>query len=473
MRRLLLFFALAFAAFANAQEPTCTLEGYAPGRAGKVVGVYAYNDLITYTEDKLAEGIVDDSGKFTLSFPNYQTRYIFVRCEKLIGFFFAQPNRTTRAEMPGRDPDVMVNPDVEYEVSLTIFSNDSTDMNVLAIDFNSHFQKFWTANYDKFLRKESIHVLDTFHISMKKKYAWVKNPYFMPWMDYSLASMEDATFHPEKKMANKYLIGHPLFYTNNEYMNFFNNFFQDYLYSWSMRKEGEDIRPAINDRGSYEALMDALKDLRWLSNDTIRELVMLKGLFELYNNPTYNPRNILSITEQTAAKSKIAEHRTIARNILSLYTGLRAGSKAPPISGTDRKGELINPLELYKGKYIYVFFFATWNTNSTAELRYMADLQKKYGKKINFVAISLDEDTVAYKNFLKQNPKYNWLMLHYDYNAKMKADYQLFAVPAGFVIDPDGQLYISPADHPSGILELQIWKIVNPRDPLPIKPGER
>jgi cytochrome oxidase Cu insertion factor (SCO1/SenC/PrrC family) len=103
----------------------------------------------------------------------------------------------------------------------------------------------------------------------------------------------------------------------------------------------------------------------------------------------------------------------------------------------------------------------------------MEDLQKKYGKQVEFVSISIDPDTNAFKAFLKANPKYKWTILHFDFNEKIKSDYNLFGVPAGYIIDPEGKLYASPADNPSGDLEYMLYRCANPKAPPMLRPEEK
>ena len=476
-------------------DNTCTISGSAPGREGNVIGAYMYDDYVTYTENKLAETVVDDSGKFSLTVEVNEVSYIFLKCRNRHGFLFAEPGRKIELEFPDGDPKDFVNPEVDYEVPCYVYINDSTDMNFLADDYKSKFDLWWKGvptkmpkagtngrdseivymnpHFQYFIAKDSLSVIDSFRVEMDKHYSFVKNPYFKPWMDYGIASIEDGVFHSQLMMGKKYILNQPIYYHNSEYMEFFNNFFHDYMYKWSARREGQQMISAVNNLISYDSLFSAMKRLPWMETDSIRELVMLKGLFESYHNPVYNPRNILAVALQASTRSRIAEHRHIARNIVAFYSKLKRGTAAPDFIAKNKAGVEIDPLTTYKGKYIYVFFFATWNEHAMSEFRYMADLQKKYGKKIMFVSVSLDEDTNAYKAFLKANPKYNWLILHYDFQQKIKEDYNLFDVPAGYLIDPDGKLFLSPADNPSGDLEYVLYKICNPKAPPFQKPGCR
>lgn len=479
MQRLIIasFFILLFSGL-RAKE--CTIYGYAGAGAGNVIGVYTYEDYITYTEKKLTETITGDSGKFSMTIDLEEITWVFLRCENLYGFVFAEPGRKTEVFFPARDPEFQVSSETNYEVPVTIWTADSTDMNFLAADYNKQFFHFWGSaddttsanNYMYFVVGQSALVLDSFHREMQKHYAWVKNPYFHTWLEYGFAALENATFQSERRTAQRYLIHKPIAYHNNAYMEFFNIFFKDYVYRWSLKKQGERTFDAINNDVSYDSAMAALRNVPWLQNDTMRELVLLKGLSELYYNMSYDPRNVITVAQQVSIASRVSEHRTIARNIVTMFTKLRVGTMAPHFSGINTKGELIDPLSLYKGRYVYLFFYASWNVNSVNELRYMAELQKKYGKTIQFVSISIDEDTAAWKKFMKANPKYNWLSLHYDFNSKVKDDYNLFGVPLGYIIDPDGKLYASPADKPSGDLEYILYRIQNPKKPPLLKPQD-
>lgn len=474
MKRFSAFFLFVFFAQTTiAQQTTCTIFGTAPGRDGHVIGAYMYDDFITHTEIKLAESVVGDSGKFSLNVEVPGVTYIFLRCKKVHGFLYAEPGRKVELEFPDRDYKAQVNPDVEYTVPMAIYISDSTDMNFLADDYNQKFDKFWRKNFQSFVVKDSLAVLDSFHVRMQRHYSNVKNPYFLPWMNYGLASMEDGIFQSQVQSGKKYVTNQPIHYHNSEYMEFFNNFFQDYMYKWSARKEGFGMVYAVNNLISYDSLLSSMKRLPWMENDTLRELVMLKGLFESYNNPAFNPRNILAVVQQAAARSRVAEHRRIARNILAFYTKLKRGTLAPRIVAVDKLGNEIAPLEKYKGKFIYIFFFATWNTHSMSEFRYMEDLQKKYGKQVEFVSISIDPDTNAFKAFLKANPKYKWTILHFDFNEKIKSDYNLYGVPAGYIVDPEGKLYASPADNPSGDLEYMLYRCANPKAPPMLRPEDK
>ena len=50
-----------------------------------------YDDYITYTELKLAETVTGDSGKFSITIDVNEITWVFLRCQNLFGFVFAEP----------------------------------------------------------------------------------------------------------------------------------------------------------------------------------------------------------------------------------------------------------------------------------------------------------------------------------------------------------------------------------------------
>jgi len=83
-----------------------------------------------------------------------------------------------------------------------------------------------------------------------------------------------------------------------------------------------------------------------------------------------------------------------------------------------------------------------------SELDVMSALRRQYGKKINFVCISEDDNYADLQKFLDQNKIYNWQFL-YDDGHKVLKQYDVKTLPEFFLINPKGHFLKSPADPPS------------------------
>ncbi len=130
------------------------------------------------------------------------------------------------------------------------------------------------------------------------------------------------------------------------------------------------------------------------------------------------------------------------RNYLSIFEEeLEIGDAAPDLMLPDVTGALL-PLSFYKGKYLLVDFWASWDGPSRVQGMYKKKAFQKFGNKNFFlVSISLDPEKEMWKQAIKQD-EYNWTQL-IDEKAWMGPAVLAFkfdSLPFNFLIDPDGRI---------------------------------
>ncbi|HWY34101.1 MAG TPA: TlpA disulfide reductase family protein, partial [Nitrosopumilaceae archaeon] len=148
------------------------------------------------------------------------------------------------------------------------------------------------------------------------------------------------------------------------------------------------------------------------------------------------------------------ENKKIATNILRLFRKLQPGAEVPDFRLMDVKGNEHSPGD-FKGKYIYLEFFASWNTSCLQEMKKLEKIENQYGDKIVFISISVDDSLKDFVDFTKKNPKYNWLLLYAGKDKLVKEKYDIKSVPAYFLINREGYLVLSPAPMPSEGIEFK------------------
>lgn len=388
-----------------------TIYGSASSFPGKEIVAFRYQDYITWTRELMESDTVNISGKFVLHLDVKTAGRIYLLCDHVKAPLYVEPGRTYEVDFPRRDSSRMFNANVDQEGDLNIHflhnydssRIDTTELNWLIIDYNLRFDDFWRKNYQAFIVKRMKLPLDSFSRATVRHYQWVKNTYFQTYLSYSMASTRVSTLESENILYRDYLANREVGYDNYEYMTFFNQFFEKYFYQFTLKPAGSQVIPDINEHGDVSGLMNDLKPAPYLGNDTLRELVMLKGLYENCNNKEISRQRMVQILEEASKKSRIAQHRLIARNILANITTLRRGTPAPPFSLPDKNGKIVN-LSDYKGHYVYLCFGKSTSPVCLSDLKVLEDLEKKY-PLVQVVSIMTDEKAENMKKMLKQNPK--------------------------------------------------------------------
>jgi peroxiredoxin len=455
------FFCMSFSFLALAQQ--VTIRGKATSYEYKEIGAWATNDYISNTQRQLTYSIIDSAGNFLLELSTKEIQYITLKIEKNITSMYIEPNVSYEVEVLPPDSTTYWNTNIEHDVRLSIKLKSKTEINALTMDYDKRFDDFTSFYLDRFISRSPKRTIDSFKLAIRNYYADVKNPYLDTYITYSIASLEEKVKESEKKLFSTYLAGRPIQYNNPEYMDFFNTFFKQTLHNFSLSKSGDPVYFQINDRGSYKGTMEVLGRHPFLQNDTIRELVLLKGLYESYYDGTFKRTSIIAMLKQIRDESTLTMHQQIAENILNSFSKLQPGATAPFFSLPDKTGLTVSLDELRAKKYIYIMFFSNSCTECLQQLKVFPSLKKQYGERITFVSISTDKTTADLKNFCAKYPQYDWVFLYDNTNSALKKDYEIKSLPSYFLINPEGKFIQVPAEGPSGDIDRAFYDIVKPK----------
>lgn len=127
-------------------------------------------------------------------------------------------------------------------------------------------------------------------------------------------------------------------------------------------------------------------------------------------------------------------------------TKLKVGDKAPNISLPDVSNKVIS-LDSFRGNYVVIDFWASWcvacrkeNQNLVRAYNKFRDKKLINSKTIIFLSVSLDTDKEVWQKAIK-NDKLSWnnhVSSLKKWNCPTVAAYGISALPAGFLINPEG-----------------------------------
>jgi peroxiredoxin len=114
----------------------------------------------------------------------------------------------------------------------------------------------------------------------------------------------------------------------------------------------------------------------------------------------------------------------------------KIGTTAPDFTLTD--GQKTVQLSQLRGKPVLLNFWATWCPPCVQEVPDLVALQHRMGDKVIVLAVSMDVDEAAYKNFTAKNMQ--GVLTVRDPDHKSSTLYGTFAYPETFLINKDGKI---------------------------------
>jgi peroxiredoxin len=238
-------------------------------------------------------------------------------------------------------------------------------------------------------------------------------------------------------------------------MELFNLLYDKYFLFFARTGKNSEVYGNITDEHSYTNLKRTLARDDVLANDTLMEMVILKGLHDGFFDDKFSRKALLSILDLLYRSTTIPEHLMIAENIRSKVTRLLPGFVPTPFELYSIDGKLMS-LNDFKGKYVYLNFCTTTSYSCLQEFSLLEKLYEKHKQRLEIVTISVDRDVSDLKNFLEQT-EYQWTFLHYGNKPEIIKDFDVRAYPTYFLIGPDRRLILSPAPTPRENFEIQFF----------------
>ncbi len=148
-------------------------------------------------------------------------------------------------------------------------------------------------------------------------------------------------------------------------------------------------------------------------------------------------------------------YNNVLRQVYNEAKGLSSGDTAPLFTLKDINGQEVK-LSDYRGKVIYLDFWATWCSPCVMQLRNSKQWKSEFNTRSDmvFLYVSLDKDINAWKNFVKSQGLAG-AHLKADggdvYKSKIARIYKVKRMPHVYLIDKEGRVaYNSATDSKSG-----------------------
>jgi len=445
-------------------------------------------DPISRKREILAKYDMNDGSNAAIIFELDETSLIYIRLGWVEYPFFAEPGSTYDLFLPEPGKEVPRSFSKPAKVS-PIFKTIKTDeLNYLIAAVNRRYDAFFEEHYMEFAF-ENLRGNDAWKRNegeRLKKLNWVtENPevkpaatvrtdsllhqfgltlisdfegfgnnfFFDTYLRFTVADLDRMRKKSHDYIFNNYFKGRPVSLRNPAYFQMFEWFNSDFVFRWCERAMAEPFVQAF-DRGSFQTLDSLFAQTNWYGEKSFRHASLLLA-FE---------RDLLIKDAQRMAFVSRAEvecdapYGLMASRIKGRLLRGKRGQKASGFTLVNPKGEL-KELSDFAGKHLYVNFYASWCTTCRAEMNQISKLRKTYGKYVEFLSISMDENFEDFKEFVVKRREFAQPFLFGSHNPDFIEDWGVYSLPRYVLLDRDGNFLRFDAQSPTGGIERELEKI--------------
>jgi len=242
-------------------------------------------------------------------------------------------------------------------------------------------------------------------------------------------------------------------YTDNRLYK--SGLFKDAIEShfWLLENSGRSLDSVfIEMKVSIDAMMENLIKEEKILNEVTDFLFDLLERHSLFQASEYLALKVLNEVSCTIDNDLAKQ--------LETYRAMKKGNTAPEIlfeGDNNTPGYAANsiPKKLsdIKSSYTVVVFGASWCPKCTEELPKIVNLYQKWkAQGVEVVFISLDEDKIAYKDFVKNFPFISTCD-YQKWNSKIVKDYYVFGTPTMYLLDNNREILLRP----NSVNQMDAW----------------
>jgi peroxiredoxin len=136
----------------------------------------------------------------------------------------------------------------------------------------------------------------------------------------------------------------------------------------------------------------------------------------------------------------------------------KSGFKAPAFELYDAKGNIRKSSDLLSN-YVYLNFISIESFTCREDLELLKTLHNKHKADFKVISISIDENLQEVQKYFDDHG-FDWELLSYSNQKNLIDLYRVKAYPTYYLISPEGNLVMAPANPPSENFEWYFFKLL-------------
>ena len=428
---------------------------FVSGTANKpnaLIRLFAYSDMLTNEQIKLAETQSDKDGRFSLAanVKEITPAQIAVNLERVD--FILSPN--------GKYDVEIVIPELKEDASffekehpvLKINKADDGGLYSQYVTAQAHVDDFLYENFNQIYKGRKVYLLDTLDNQLERRFGKAEFDYVKDYVKYRKASVL-MTFN-KKKTVDKYFDNQKVLYLQASYMNVFLELFK------SCFNTREYVQFELKNKfyEGYDSFMAYVCKNDFLSrNRQVAELVTIIEFRRFYYENFVDRNKIIEYLNTIKNTSKYLKNREVASNMANKLLDLSYDSDAPQFSLKDKDGKTVK-LTDYQNDMVLLQFVNKVSPMIDREFGVLNELQNQWNDTIQVVTIASSE---AFEDYVQLFEKqgYKWTLLNLENNILLLEDYHVKTYPAYVILKRKNKIGMAPAPAPEQYLDFHVRRI--------------
>ncbi|MFO8000760.1 MAG: TlpA disulfide reductase family protein [Marinilabilia sp.] len=426
------------------QEDSVRIFGQASEYSNYEIVFENYRNFINYEQEPLFTIELDENGTFDISRKLDHITYAFADMGRFRGFIYLEPGHEYHLKLPPNEElsqAERLNPFFEPEDILLGIANESQkSLNPLIRDFDEAFNEQIDKNAAELItsRNQSLasEIIDTLKSGFPSDHDFFHDHQHFRFAKLAMLPSRNIN----KDIIGRYFSDKPVMFKMPAYWEAFKDVFSGFGRKL-FNKDG------MGSSVSYQKMINAIQQDTLYQSVDLAESLAVWGLYEAYHEKLIERKKVLKWLKATSSEAATPEVREMASTIHERFNALRQGTEAPDFNMLSFSGET-RSLDDYEGKFVYLNFVHTENHACRSHLNRIPRILDKFGEDLEVVTIILDEDYDQAARFVENRRNMDWDFLYFGMDANILKNYNVEAVPLYYLINPEGNLVLSPAPTP-------------------------
>ena len=436
-----------------------------PGTEGKTATIWTYKDLISLNREVVARVKVGHDGNINFKVYNSDVKKYYVEIRYLRISFLLEPNTNyeidvAKVDLSNRNlyPRGVVG-HLTPNYTINIKGEKGPELNTELDSLKYIFEDFISENHLALTRGvNSRKLVIDLQAKADKYLEHHPNPYLKSYKEIQMAQFKKLSrLYGDDYIVSTYFTKDKIAYNNPAYMSYFSAFWTKYIDTrmrYNIRKRLDSV---INIAQSYQALSALISEDSLLSDDNLRELVILRNIPQLWNKKGIKHKALIDILYDISSSKNNAYNKQIAINMRNKLEHRQPYN----FNFVDNNGDSLS-LKSQQGKFVYIQMFDDDCIECLAQMKYTKELYEEFDDIITFVHISLDRSEDDMNNVIN-GEEYPWHFVFLEDNYDFIQQYQIQVVPQAILIDKDGSIIDLNAILPSDYFKDSFLKMLNDR----------